>query len=124
MNGLRSCMIACVLVLSGCRSHEPVTSQERIERFEIMANRASDFHAQSMSTMRDRAVIGTIYVNIIPENGILMINGGNICPENGKVLLPVGTFEFRAKWDDGQEVVKDIFVSAGESHVVLKAEKQ
>lgn len=58
---------------------------------------------------------GIAEIRMRPGGGRLFIDGGEYLGEEREIVLPVGTYEFKALWGDGREATRRIFVLPGMS---------
>jgi hypothetical protein len=113
MRGFRFAIVLgfCAFI-GGCQSG----SSSRVPKEQLAVMKALQPQLMMYLKMLDEGrQNGIAEIRMRPGGGRLFIDGGEYLAEEQEIILPVGTYEFKAVWDDGREATRRIFLQPGMS---------
>lgn len=109
---MKNAPVAAVLIfgvfVAGCQSASEKYKKEQLEIARTVAPDIETYAQMLLELMH----IGIADIRMDPSGGKLFIDGGEYVGDEKEITLPVGTYEFKAVWQNGKEATRRIFVEA------------
>ena len=107
--------VAIVFISIACVGCSGSNQKRMITRHNDRAERQFDKELSGKIEMSERFLAsyknrGLLVFDIQPDNGVLLIDDGEVTMSDDPFYLPVGTYTFEAVWPDGTRTSRKIFV--------------